>query len=239
MVEIRKIRDFYSLEDSYELNYNSLPSVDTADEELRSATAFDDFLETTRKIIFKHKLENYVGLRLIHKHFSVKAGEVMMEEFQIHKGKPALVTRPVEVEEARSLCSLPASWILSGDGNFHVFETSTDPAIQGVIDKISEEFLKEISSLLQESKMQKLMSVAVLKRDTLIGSDDQAYLEESFLEEGVKEESVVKICAQSELPELTNMVKTVWSFPDVKSSSAWCWQYCLVGPRHIKTFHRK
>mmetsp|Transcript_71439 Transcript_71439/g.83105 ORF Transcript_71439/g.83105 Transcript_71439/m.83105 type:complete len:242 (+) Transcript_71439:24-749(+) len=188
----------------YDSYHNSLPSVEEAEKELIASAAMEDFLEASKKIIVKHQLEKAVGLRLIHKHFSVEAGEIMMEEFLVHGEEPALVTHPVDTEKAKSAGALPASWILSENGNFEVFETSTDPAIKRNIDLINREFLKEMGELLRERKMFGMLALAILRRDALGVSSGQAYLEKTY-----PKQSIVKLRERS---ELSKHIRTSWSF---------------------------
>jgi hypothetical protein len=67
--------------DVYSRHYNSLPSVEESDAALKLSPQFSSFLQNAGEIVINHELEPYIGLRLIHRHFTTGLDEIMVEEY--------------------------------------------------------------------------------------------------------------------------------------------------------------
>ena len=91
--------------------YNSLPEVFLADSALLSNDR-NNIIEKLFEIIYKHKAEAFVGLRLLHKHNTIFENELMIEDVSFDKEGFALITRAQAIV-GRSEDIVPNSWILS------------------------------------------------------------------------------------------------------------------------------
>lgn len=206
-------------------HYNALPSVEQADEKLQSKSAFQDFLLKTKRIIVSHGLENIIGLRLIHRHFNLNQEQVMVENFEMHKGIPSLITTAHHIADAHKKGAVPSSWILSGSHPV-VFEFSTDQAVRSGIEKMlaAPKFLPEIMGALLEDGFQDLLAVSISTRDSLVVEGEKVYLERNF---GGPAASVV----QASLPTSdTGALVTGWGFNG--GENAYCVRSLCDGDYH-------
>lgn len=199
---------------SYAFHYNRLPSVKEADEAIKSSSCFQELLEKVANITKRYNCESYVGLRLIHKHFQIEEGQIMVENFQEIEGTSSLVTQPQAWEEALNTKALPSSWIFSETGDVHTFETSTDPAVKNGVEFIENnpEMMDEINKELQTHKLNKLLAVALLKRDSLKTNDDQMYLEKEYLDQN---KTILQVGNRND-SQAMQAINTSWSFKDSK-----------------------
>lgn len=197
---------------SYAFHYNNLLSVQEADEAIKSSPCFQDLLEKVANITKRYNCESYVGLRLIHKHFQIEEGQIMVEDFQEIEGTSSLVTQAQDWEEALNTKALPSSWIFSEEGEVHTFETSTDPAVKNGIELIEShpEMMEEINKELQIHKLNKLLAVALLKRDSLKTTDNQMYLEKENLDK-----TILQVGNRND-SQARQAVNTSWSFKGSK-----------------------
>lgn len=218
---------------AYAQHYNHLPDVETANQELQSSPYFHSFLKEAEEIVSRYDLESHVGLRLIHQHFPVGKNQVVTEEYQTVQGTPSLVSWAHNIEEAESQFALPASWIFSTPQEAPImFEASTDLAVK-VGNKMLQnnpEFFSEISKLLDENNLTKQLSVALLKRDSLIAKEEQMYVE-AISDDGNR--SILQLGAKKDQPE--NIIRTSWSFRGPKQQGCIVIQCCqpLPGGGHL------
>src|SRR5687767_12911031 len=93
--------------------YNSLSEVAEADRSLQ-ACGRHVALDALLSVIRRHKLEEFVCIRLLHKHNEIRSGERMVESAIVDDEGFALVTRPIKHTLA-STAAIPNSWKLEGD----------------------------------------------------------------------------------------------------------------------------
>ncbi|OJW52806.1 MAG: hypothetical protein BGO67_00545 [Alphaproteobacteria bacterium 41-28] len=207
--------DIFALEDfnatEYTRHYNSLPAVEDSNKELQVSTFFAPFLKEAESVVVQYELEPYIGLRLIHRHFPVEGNQLMAEEYQTYKEQPSLVTSAYEVDGALLKGMIPASWILAhGDGDeVTVFEASNDAAVHTGSKMIQKnpEFLDEMGKLLEDNNLNNILAVALLKRDALVASENQIYLE---INDSEHDKSIVQLWDVSK--QNKDAIVTSWSF---------------------------
>ncbi len=195
---------------SYARHYNALPSLAEANLALSSSPYFEELIETVKEILVSCKLEACIGLRLIHKHFSVEKDQVAVEEFQNVEGVPSLVTSPHPWKKAIKKGALPSSWIVSDEGDVNVFEASLDPAVKTatkLIEKNSQ-FFDKIKQALQKHNLHRVLSIAILERDSLVANKDQFYIE---VKESEDHRNILQL-QDRQSQEATTAVSTAWSF---------------------------
>lgn len=196
--------------DFHASHYNSLPPIEKADEDIKSKTFFQAFLNRAGEIIRSHKLEDYVGVRLIHRHFSLNAGQVMVEKFEQIDSVPSLVTSAEDISLAREKGAVPSGWIFS-KSNPVVFEFSTDLAVKDGLALIqnSLNFLREMREVIEEFKLEELMAVGVLKKQSVVAEGDQIYWERNYYNSNL---SIVQLSDPFEPVKTETMFWTAWRF---------------------------
>jgi len=233
--------DSFSIKDidveDYVKSYNGLCSVEKADSELKSNTLFREFLTKAKDIIVKHDLQEYVGLRLIHRHFDVQPQQVMIENFELREGVPSLITSSQSISSAYEPGVFPASWILSEDG-LSIFEFSRDSAVfQGVnIMKDNELFIDEMRNLMIQNGVSNLLSISILKRNSIdlsLASLDSGkiYVERNF---GDLQKSIVQL-----ENNVVGGIHTSWSFHNQEGMNCCCYpsSVCLDTPHgHVEDY---
>lgn len=238
------IAAIYHLEDidtsKYQIRYNNLPAVEDSDHQLSLRSAqFSKFLEDASEVVSRYEMEPYVGLRLIHRHFQVGKDQIMVEESQPFSGIPSLLTYAQDFEVAQYKGALPASWIVPSSQyeSPYAFEASTDTAVrdgQRALEQ-SPEFIEEMAGLLRENQFADLLSIALLKRDSLPAKEGEMYLE---INQEKPDLSVVQIWQQDQKPKAT--IRTSWSFKGPKQQGCLQVSGCLpIGDAHIYgTYHQ-
>jgi hypothetical protein len=197
------------------------------------------FLVDAGQIVTKYEMEANVGLRLIHNHFPIEKGQIMVEELQSIKGIASLVTYAQEFEMAQSKKAIPASWIISEKPKEDpiVFEATTDPAVHAGIKLLQQkpEFMNEIGDLLRKNKFTSLLSVALLKKDSLVANDGEMYIE---INEASPQKSVVQAWRADQKP--TDAIRTSWSFNGPQDGHCLAIGYCQpLFSQHLHlTYHQ-
>ncbi|MCE2716214.1 MAG: hypothetical protein ACK4V2_04250 [Pseudomonadota bacterium] len=184
--------------------YNSLLSVEDADDTLKRYSCFPEFLAKAEEVVLSYGFEKHTGVRLMHRHFELPSDSVMVEEFQEVSGVSSLVTSTVPVTEARLKNAVPSGWVLNSS-SIGIFEFSTDEAVrQGFRDiQTTPEFLEQMEKTIKDYNLENLMSVSLLKKDSLFATEGQYYQERTF-----SDKSVVQIL-DGDWGEST---RTSWSF---------------------------
>ncbi|OJW52299.1 MAG: hypothetical protein BGO67_10635 [Alphaproteobacteria bacterium 41-28] len=214
----------YELDDidqeTYSKHYSTLPSPQENNEKLKTYSQFKSFLEKAEEIVTRYELESYVGLRLLHQHFLAKRDQVIVEEYQVVEETPSLVTWAHSFEDAKSKSALPASWIfMDPEKKPLMFEASTDPEVKigsHMLQK-NPKFMEEMSHLIYTHNLNNLLGVALLKRSSLVGGQDQMYVEHIGENGNI---SILQLGYEKDQPE--NIIQTSWSFKGPKQ------QGCLV-----------
>lgn len=209
--------------ETYTQRYNMLPSVEDSNDSLKLSPHFLGFLGKAEEVVTRYEFEPYVGLRLIHNHFPVDQNQLMVEEYQLIEGTPSLVTYAHDFDLASDKGAVPASWIFSTD-EFEpmVFETSTDFAVKTGVRHLQEnyEFMEEMGPLLKKSSLSHILSVALLRRDSLNVGDQQIYME---INDGDSRKSVVQLWSVN---DTNNAIRTTWSFKGPKQQDCLGTSYC-------------
>jgi hypothetical protein len=153
---------------NYSKRYNKLPEVEVNNEIKKANPLAELFIKDIAEAITKYGLQNYIGLRLIHKHFKIEANQIMVEEYEEIEGIPSFVTSAKNLEDAIAIKSIPASWIFTEQGPI-VFETSTDKEVPDGAALLlkNPEFIEEFKKLINSYKLNEIFALAVLRRKPL------------------------------------------------------------------------
>ena len=78
--------------------YNALWNVEEADRQVNRNDRKDkaDFLKKSSYLLAKYNLRDKLGVRLLHKHSDIKAGELMIESEGIVNDEKSLITEPIK-----------------------------------------------------------------------------------------------------------------------------------------------
>lgn len=150
------------LQRSHARIYNGLPDVLVASNEL-SAGNKTEVLDTLCKVILKHRLENTVGIRLLHRHNDIAQQELMLEsEERDAEGRYCLST--VAVAQDGTLAA-PNSWMLGEDG-FQPLEFSLDPFVlaESGLTVREKEFYHEFGDTLKSLNVAGLLGPCIINR---------------------------------------------------------------------------
>lgn len=72
--------------DSFIMRYNVLPSSHEADQCRKATGSFANLLADGRAIAQKHRVDHFLGFRLLHRHFTLQPKEVIVERPQFFDG---------------------------------------------------------------------------------------------------------------------------------------------------------
>jgi hypothetical protein len=198
---------------TYAERYNQLPEVEVNDETRRTNPHAELFIKDITEAIIKYDLQDYIGLRLIHKHFKIESNQIMVEGYEEIEGTPSFVTSAQNIKDAAAMKFIPASSIFTEEGPV-VFETSTDKEVYDGVALLLKhpEFIEEFKCLINSYKLNNIFALAVLKRKPL-SQDMQSndlYLEKNFNKP--KGRSVVQLSQDENINK--NSIKTSWQFRD-------------------------
>jgi hypothetical protein len=118
------------------------------------------------EVICNHGLEDWIGIRLLHRHNSLTNGEIMLEAEEQHSTENAtLTTMATRLSRIKHQFS-PNSWVAEG-GRFFPMEYSQDAAIILGPDFPEEyrEFFVEFEAVLSAFGVTKLLGPAILRRN--------------------------------------------------------------------------
>jgi hypothetical protein len=145
-------------------NYNLLPDVEWADDKLSSLDK-TGVLESLSGVIVKHRLEDLVGIRLLHAHNRIRESEMMIEEEEMDgMGRNCLVTMAKQ-EPATIAGYSTNSWQLC-DNEFIPLEFSTDEMVVAEPNLLSQntDFFSEFAAALKKLSVEDILGPCIVKR---------------------------------------------------------------------------
>jgi hypothetical protein len=194
--------------------YNHLPEVEENDKLMKTNPHSQLFINDIAEVITRYDLQDYIGVRLIHKHFRIESHQIMVEEYKEIEGIPSFVTSAQDIEDAIAMKSFPSSWIFTEEGPI-IFETSTDKEVyEGVTLLLKHpEFIEEFNKLINRYQLNDIFALAVLKRQPLCQTitNNDFYLERSF--DKPKYMSVVQLAQECSV-NTEYAIKTSWRFKE-------------------------
>jgi hypothetical protein len=199
---------------NYAERYNQLPEVEVNNEIKRANPLAELFIKDIAEAIIKYGLQDYIGLRLIHKHFKIGSNQIMVEEYEEIEGVPSFVTSAKNLEDAIAINSIPASWIFTEQGPI-VFETSTDKEVLDGVALLlkNPEFIEEFKKLINSYQLNEIFALAVLRRKLLSQDmqNNEIYLESNYNKP--KSMSVVQL-SQGDSLNNARTIQTNWKFKE-------------------------
>lgn len=230
--------------------YNNLHTAEVAAHRVQESGIFHQFLDEFAILLDSYELAEDVGLRLIHKHFTLPEESeqyVMSENFSMRAGSKVSITSVTSTKDDNSEQSFAASWMFAEtEDSVLPFEFTSDSKVKEVRERIKASigFFKSAKSLVSKYSYNSLIAVAVLKRDQLNLPEGFKLLEESFQDIG----SVIRV-VKSEHVGSSDMIQTSWDFsrngqPRTVSCQpmTFCQDYGNIGgiDRHVRqSYHNK
>ncbi len=206
--------------------YAQLPPVEQANHALgRRWNRFESFAKDASRALNGSGVEHDIGVCLLHRHFAVDPGELMVEDFkQVDEGR-APVTSPQARRQDAAIA--PSRWVfVAGDSPaFFPLEFSSDPAVARVCSRLATRpaVIESLGTLLGRHELDDILGLAVLRRDGLWAGRDEIYVEDTH-----RDASVVTVQPQSGV-DFASLVSTGWMLTSgTATANAACFIYCYT-----------
>lgn len=207
--------------------YAQLPSVEQAHRSIHQRwDRFESFAQDASRALSGSGIEHDIGVCLLHRHFAMGPGELMVEEFKhVDEGR-ALVTCPRS--RPKDLSIAPSRWALAtGDSPlaFAPLEFSSDPAVARICRRLEHRpaVIESLGALLRQHGLDDVLGLAILRRDGLWAGRHEIYVEDTH-----QDASVVTVRHHSEVND-ASLVGTGWMLKaGTATANVACFIYCYT-----------
>ena len=191
--------------------YNNLPDVEENHFFLQEKGNLKQCLKSLTKeldILCPH-LSSALGVRLIHKHFTVKEGEEVVE---YTNNENHFVTKSFYSPSN----AFPASWIITSD-KLLVFEKSLDSQVKKIYKEITmhPEILEKMITVIKNFQLETLLAPSIQKRKNYypVHSHKKIYMLESteISEETNSMYNILKFCSLQDYQAISYKIRTSWT----------------------------
>jgi hypothetical protein len=172
-------------------------------------------------VIVRHKLQQRIGICLLHKHFEMTPDEKLVEQIEGYRSFATPVKRTEKVN------AVPYMWKVQQerDGNGHEFYPlefvdSVDAESWTAVIQ-NESFLSDIAKALSDLNVIDLFGVSILHRDHIKLAEGETVIETSNEKERKLNFAAV---VRNDIPQDMTVTRTLWSFAtlDKQFSSGEC-----------------
>lgn len=195
----------------YSENYNALPDVIEADEEL-TKMGRDTILDPLLQVIAKHDLEELVGLRLLHNHNQISKDEIMLEREEVNRDENCLTTKATRLSDVGE-GFYPNSWALTD--TLIPLEYSSDPSIKEDSHRIltNQSFIKDFKNEVNRLGVDHLLGLYVLQRQFFEKGKPNLELNYELVEttDVDRRANIITYKKSSEIEE-GSLIDTVWAY---------------------------
>jgi len=216
---------------AYRAAYNRLPNdVEAAHDTLEHDPGHVETIRGALRIIKEHDAEDYLGLFLLHRHFTCAPGSLFVERrYTPRKGHaPVLVTKGEPASEAATRIS-PHRFAIAPDGKALALEFTTDARVATVYRRFAgdAQLAGEIGRYFAARGVSSMLGMGIYVRTGTMGKATSVFLEETLHKDRA---SVVHV-----LPRLPHQVgraiPTLWTFGDngFGCCNGRCVAYCNHG----------
>lgn len=198
------------MKNKYSNNYNTLQDVIVADDEL-SQMGRDGVLTPLLEVISKYKLQNVVGLRLLHNHNHIHTDEIMLEGEEESNHEKCLTTKATRLSEVRKKY-YPNSWAL--DGTLIPLEYSSDTFVKydSLIISNHSSFIQEFNNELKKLGVNHLIGLYLLNRKFFNEEVPGRGMEYRLMETtDIARRANVLRFEKSDTIDKENIIDTVWA----------------------------
>lgn len=214
----------------HHLLYNGLADVVEADRHL-TASGRTAVLDDLMDVIRAHEVQNFAGIRLLHRHCDIGVGEIMVEQDFEEDGTPALATRPEAFTDLRRRV-VPNSYRISG-GQLQPLEYSDDPVVHEASDQLlaRQGFLADFAATLHRHSMTDTLGLMIAPRSFYqkpVPAGRPVLVESSY--DDIRW-NVVRYHASDEF-DPDKLLQTAWVVPDsllAASCPSLCSMKCKLG----------
>ncbi|PMD59494.1 uncharacterized protein K444DRAFT_562381 [Hyaloscypha bicolor E] len=194
------------------LVFNTLPSLHDADAEFKERNAAAIMKTALAGIFTKYKVEGFLGVQLLHRHFRLENDERLVD------AGGASVPWSNEGSEALDSRILPVSWAFEGEA-YHPYEFKFVPPTQELHEPVvPEPFLAEFNEALKAHDLQGVLGIRSLKP----GFGNKPEME---ITNG---RSNVTFDYDSDAAEDDNAIEASWAFSGdgILTTATFCTSYC-------------
>jgi hypothetical protein len=221
--------------------YAQLPSVEQAHRALQQRWArFESFAQDASRALSGSGIEHDIGVCLLHRHFAIGPGELMVEEFkQVDEGR-ALVTAPQPLPQNQAVAPSRWAWVASDAPAFVPLEFSSDPAVARICRRLATRpaVLACLGTLLKQHGLDDILGLSVLRRDGLWAGRHQIYVEDTR-----QDASVVTVRDHREVNDVS-LVGTGWMLKAGTTTAnvacfIYCYTWCIAREGHHEQPHTR
>ncbi len=168
----------------------------------------DEFLYHSQSLFISHNLHSRFGVALLHRHYSCKEDEFILQDQNEIEKENVLITQPEKRREHINN-KAPWLWTLSG-GDFYPLEFTTDQLASELYESgpLPEAFLKDFGNLVIKLGADNLFGLAIVERLFY----ESANLEEDPVEFSDPDNRKNIICLRDK--QTLNTIETTWSFKE-------------------------
>jgi hypothetical protein len=213
--------------------YAQLPSVQEAHQSIKQRwDRFESFARDASQALAGSGIEHDIGVCLLHRHFAVAPGELMLEDLQHLNAGRALVTSARPPPPGPPIA--PTRWgLVAGESpafvpSFVPLEFSSDPAVAHIGRRLANRLgvVESLGTLLKQHGLDDILGIAVLRRDGLTAGRQEIYVEDT---QG--DASVMTVQRQGDM-DFTSLVETGWMLMSGKASAnaacfICCYTWCI------------
>jgi hypothetical protein len=229
--------------------YAQLPSVQEAHQAIKQRwDRFESFARDASQALAGSGIEHDIGVCLLHRHFAVAPGELMLEDLQHVNASRALVTSARPRPQGQPIA--PSRWgLVAGESpalvpssvpSFVPLEFSSDPAVARIGRRLANRpgAIDSLGTLLQQHGLDDILGIAVLRRDGLTAGRQEIHVEDT---QG--DASVVTVQRQGEM-DFTSLVETSWMLMSGNASAnaacfIYCYTWCISREGHHEEPHTR
>lgn len=197
--------------------YNALPDVESAYDELVSSFDLRVVLAEAAQVFRRHSMGG-LGLFLLHRHFDVARGEIVVEERRkICGGGYELVSKARRVVPDSRVGVAASRWLFCGTSRLRPIEYSRDDFVRNGNRILAERprFVDELGEFLHRQGLVGRMGLAVARREGVLLGDGEVFVETTNLAD---RESVLQALGLDQAGA-KRAIPTLWTHED---GDCWC-----------------
>ncbi|MCK1580672.1 hypothetical protein IVB03_14040 [Bradyrhizobium sp. 168] len=218
--------------------YNALPGIERANGAIRQEREFNVVMSELGKVVLDHRLEDIIGIRLLHRHNDLRPGDLMVEDLEQVDGAAALVTARYANSEVQ-FDFMPSMWACRGAEGRQDLEFSRQSLlpIDRYFLKSNRDFFVGFAEKARALDVEDFLGVCVLDRDGFpVNKESQTEVESTDV---VRPANVIRVRSK-DLVRTENYFETTWQVHRESSTSCptTCCSYCTPrSPGHEISHH--
>jgi hypothetical protein len=218
--------------------YNALPGIEQANDAIRKDRNFDALMSGLGRVILDHRLEDVIGIRLLHRHNDLRPGDLMVEDLEAFDESPALVTARYRKGDV-DFEYMPSMWACRGDQGLQELEYSRRDllATDAQFVKDNAKFFLKFAQEAKNLNTEDFLGVCLLDKNNFpVNKDSETEVESTDV---VRPANVILIRSK-DLIRTENYFETTWQVHRESNTSCptTCCSYCTPrSPGHQISHH--